>query len=130
MQRRTFLASAATFTLAAITALPVLAAKTTMKGKFRGDSNHVTTGGVTVEMSPDTAVITLESNFEFDGAPDPRVAFGKNGKFTRGTDFAPLKKNSGKQTYNVPANIDAREYDTVVIWCRRFSVPLGHARLS
>ena len=123
MQRRQFLASAAILTAGAAFSFPAFAGN--KSGSFKGDSNHVTKGKVTVS----DGKIILEDSFWFDGAPDPRVALGKGGKFTAGTDFAVLKKNAGKQTYAIPANLKDSDFDTVVIWCRKFSVPLGHAKL-
>ncbi len=127
MNRRAFMISSAAATAAfvggATLSLPAFAGA--KSGKFKGDSNHVTKGAVSVSGGK----IVLESSFWFDGAPDPRVALGKNGKFTAGTDFAVLKKNTGKQTYTIPANLRDSGFDTVVIWCRKFSVPLGHAKL-
>ncbi|MEM7507446.1 MAG: DM13 domain-containing protein [Pseudomonadota bacterium] len=99
-------------------------------GTFTGDSNHVTTGGVEVVKGDDGWEIILKSDFTFDGAPDPRVGFGNGGKFVDPTDFEELRANSGEQVYKVPAEIDPESFDTVVIWCRKFSVPLGHALLN
>lgn len=124
MNRRSFIASTVALAFTPALSLPAFAAG--RKGKFKGQKGHITTGGVTVQ----NGKITLESSFSFDGAPDPRVAFGKSGKFSKGTDFAVLKKNKGKQTYAVPANLNADDYDTVVIWCRKFSVPLGYAKIK
>lgn len=124
MNRRAFLISSAAFAAGATLSIPAFAGSKT--GTFKGDSDHVTKGAVSVAGGK----IVLEDSFWFDGAPDPRVALGKNGKFTEGTDFAVLKKNTGKQTYTIPANLKDSGYDTVVIWCRKFSVPLGHAKLN
>ncbi len=124
MNRRTFIASTAALALAPALSLPAFAAGRT--GKFKGQKGHVTKGAVTVK----DGKIILESSFWFDGAPDPRVGFGKGGKYSKNTDFAVLKKNTGKQTYKVPSNLNADDYDTVVIWCRKFSVPLGYAKIK
>ncbi|GMG81671.1 hypothetical protein LNKW23_08840 [Paralimibaculum aggregatum] len=99
-------------------------------GSFTGQSSHVTSGSVEVVETDAGWEIRLGADFSFDGAPDPRVAFGKGGKFADGTDFEPLRQNSGAQVYAVPAGIDPAEFDTVVIWCRKFSVPLGYAALE
>ncbi|MEM9147907.1 MAG: DM13 domain-containing protein [Pseudomonadota bacterium] len=99
-------------------------------GTFTGQSNHETRGAVTVVKAQGGWEIHLEDSFWFDGAPDPRVAFGTDGKFAKGTDFEPLRENAGKQVYKVPAGIDPESFDTVVIWCRKFSVPLGYAKLN
>ena len=124
MDRRTFLVSSCAIATTSAFALPALAGS--KSGTFTGDSNHVTKGNVTVKGGK----IVLEDSFWFDGAPDPRVGLGKGGKYIAGTDFAVLKKNAGKQTYAIPANLGNKDFDTVVIWCRKFSVPLGHAKLN
>jgi len=109
MNRRTFIASTAALAIAPAFSMPAFAAGRT--GKFKGQKGHITTGGVTVK----DGKIILESNFSFDGAPDPRVSFGKGGTYSKNTDFAVLKKNNGKQTYKIPSNLNADDYDTVVI---------------
>lgn len=124
MDRRTFIVSTVAVAAGATFTMPAFAGG--KSGSFTGDSNHVTKGNVTVK----NGKIILEDSFWFDGAPDPRVALGKSGKFTKGTDFAVLKKNAGKQTYSIPANLKDSDFDTVVIWCRKFSVPLGHAKIK
>ncbi|MFT4728022.1 MAG: hypothetical protein ACI9UN_002528 [Granulosicoccus sp.] len=43
-------------------------------------SNHETSGTVTLVKVSDSYVIELGADFEFDGAPDPKVAFGKDGR--------------------------------------------------
>lgn len=99
-------------------------------GEFTGASNHVTTGTVEVVKTDDGYEIHLKDNFTFDGAPDPRIGFGKNGKFVDATDFEPLASDTGAQVYKVPAGIDPGEFTDVFVWCRKFSVPLGVATLN
>ena len=99
-------------------------------GAFTGLSNHVTKGAVKVVKADDGYEIRLEGDFWFDGAPDPRVGFGKDGKFVDATDFEVLRSNTGEQVYKVPAGIDPSDFTDVFIWCRRFSVPLGVAALN
>ena len=100
------------------------------KGTFTGLSNHVTKGGVEVVETAEGWEIRLSESFWFDGAPDPRVGFGKDGSFVDPTDFEPLRANSGAQVYRVPADIDPGQFDEVYIWCRKFSVPLGVAKID
>ena len=45
-------------------------------------------------------------------------------------DLGKLKGNRGEQNYEIPADVDLDVYDTVLIWCVRFSSPFGEARLS
>ncbi len=99
------------------------------RGSFQGASGHVTLGGVTVEKTAEGYVLVLEDDFSFDGAPDPQLGLGKGG-YDGSTRFSKLKSNSGKQSYTLPAGIDASQYDEVWVWCEKFSVPLGVAKLN
>ena len=99
-------------------------------GSFTGLSNHVTKGEVSVVKTDVGWEIHLKDSFWFDGAPDPRVGFGKNGKFVDPTDFEPLRNNAGAQIYKVPTDINPEDFDEVYIWCRKFSVPLGVASIE
>lgn len=99
-------------------------------GSFTGASNHITTGTVEIVKTADGYEIHLKDNFTFDGAPDPRVGFGKDGKFVDATDFEVLAANSGAQVYKVPANLNPADFTEVFVWCRQYSVPLGYASLN
>lgn len=116
-----------------ITALATFSAlaDTTQQSTFTGKSDHITTGGVTIVKNADgTATVTLEDDFSLDGAPDPRVAFGKDGAYVPAGDLGELKKLNGKQVYTVPASVNIDDYNEIYIWCLKFSVPLGVAPLS
>jgi hypothetical protein len=76
------------------------------------------------------AVVILDKNFSLDGAPDPRVGFGKNGQYDAASDVGKLGNHKGLQAFVVPAGVDVSKYDEVYIWCRKFSVPLGVAALN
>ena len=95
--RRTFLATSAAFAAAAL-ATPVFAGGHGRIGEFTGKSNHVTTGRAEVVNQNGKQTVELLSDFEFDGAPDPKVALGNNG-YDASTLMGPLKANSGKQVY-------------------------------
>lgn len=99
-------------------------------GDFKGLSNHVTKGNVEVVKTDGGWEIHLKESFWFDGAPDPRVGFGKDGKFVDPTDFEVLRVNAGAQVYKVPADINPEDFNEVYIWCRKFSVPLGVAAIN
>ncbi len=98
-------------------------------GAFRGQSGHVASGGVRVVKTAKGAVVVLEPDFKFDGAPDPKLGFGNNG-YVESTQFSILKSNSGQQTYDIPAAIDPADYTEVWVWCEKYSVPLGVATLE
>lgn len=123
MNRRHFLQ--VTLGATAATALPAFAGGHGRLGTFTGASNHVTTG--TAELLKDS--VQLLNDFTFDGAPDPKVALGKNG-YDPKTLMGPLKKNRGASSYQLPAGINPDDYNEVWIWCERFNVPLGVAKLG
>jgi hypothetical protein len=99
-------------------------------GDFTGVNGHEATGQVEVVKTADGWELHLKDDFTFDGAPDPWVGFGTAGKFVPQTDFYRLRSNTGGQVYKVPADIDPAAYDEVYIWCRRYSVALGVARIG
>jgi len=102
-----------------------------VSGTFTGKSDHITTGGVTiVKTANGGAVVILDSNFSLDGAPDPRVALGKDGKYADETDLGILIKNDGLQVYAIPAHVNVDDYNEVYIWCKKFAVPLGVASVK
>ncbi|MEM9550147.1 MAG: DM13 domain-containing protein [Pseudomonadota bacterium] len=126
LDRRTFLFTAAA-TAGATMAAPALADPS---GQFTGATGHVTKGRATLSGAAGAQTVVLQDDFWFDGAPDPRVGLGRNGKFDPDTDLGELRKNTGGQTYSVPAGLDLSRHNEIYIWCRKFSVPLGVAKLN
>ncbi|MGR3616119.1 MAG: DM13 domain-containing protein [Paracoccaceae bacterium] len=98
-------------------------------GHFTGASDHITTGVVSIVKKGDGYVVKLGDDFSLDGAPDPRVGLGKDGKYDPATDLGALANLTGAQEYTVPAGVDISGHNEVYIWCRKFSVPLGVAKL-
>lgn len=125
--RRTFLIAAGA--LATATALPAFAGGHGRLGTFTGASNHVTSGRAEIAKEGGKHVVHLLDDFFFDGAPDPKVALGKDG-FDKSTLMGKLKNNSGKSSYEIPASIDPSQYNEVWIWCEKFNVPLGVAKIN
>ena len=75
-------------------------------------------------------LVILEDNFKLDGAPDPTLGFAKNGKFVIASEFSPLKSKTGRQIYELPASVDVSSYSEIVVWCHKYAVPLGSAKLN
>ena len=98
-------------------------------GKFQGQSGHATSGEVRVVKTAKGTILVLEPDFKFDGAPDPKLGFGKNG-YVKATQFSALKSNSGEQIYEIPTAIDPADYTELWVWCEKYSVPLGVATLE
>ena len=98
-------------------------------GAFSGQSGHAASGGVRVVKTGTGIAVVLGPDFKFDGAPDPKLGFGRNG-YVESTQFSALRSNSGEQTYEIPAAIDPADYTEVWVWCEKYAVPLGVANLE
>ncbi len=99
-------------------------------GTFKGASGYSTSGSVTVVKTSDGIQVVLGEDFKFSGAPDARVGFGKNGKYDSKSHLELLRSNKGRQVYAVPASLDIDGYNEIYIWCKRFGVPLGVAKIK
>ena len=113
-------------------ALPAFAASPSLaaSGTFKGAKGHTTSGSVTVTEQGGKLVIKLGSNFNLDGAPDPYVSLGNGSRPVKGGTAGVLAKNKGAGTYSVPATAVTKAAREVVIWCKKYAVPLGVAKLK
>ena len=99
-------------------------------GSFRGASGHVTKGSVSVSKSGGKLVIQLGSNFSLDRAPDPYVALGNGSRPMKGGIAGKLRSLKGAQSYSIGVTQARSNASHVVLWCKRYGVPLGIARLK
>ncbi len=130
MKRKTLALAVAI--LGAILVAPVAASageEVLASGAFRGKGGHAASGGVSVVKTETGIRVVLGGDFKFDGAPDPKLGFGKDG-YVKATQFSVLKSNTGEQTYEIPAALDPADYNEVWVWCEQYSVPLGVANLE
>ena len=70
--------------------------------------------------------------FKTDNGPDVNVYLVNSsaGGVDDFIDLGDLKGNIGDQNYEIPPEADLDVYDTVLIWCVRFSSPFGEATLA
>ena len=61
-----------------------------------------------------------------DRVPDGRVYLAHNADYENGVELGRLTQFTGTVTYPVPSEINPRDYNSVVIWCKRFDVEIGH----
>lgn len=135
MNRRNFLGTAGMVGAAAVlgttTAATAGSMKTVASGSFTGLSNHETSGGVKVYKKDGQYFVELGSDFSLDGGPDPRVGFGKGGKYLGQKGYLGALQNlKGKQVYAVPKPWGVSGFDQVYIWCEVAGVPLGVADIK
>ncbi len=124
MHRRRFLISTAT--AATAVALPALAGGHGRLGAFTGVNGHTTSGRAEIAGS----TVNLLADFIFDGAPDPKVALGRDGTYDPATLMGALQSNTGASSYTAPAGIDTASYNEVWIWCEQYDVGLAVAPIG
>jgi hypothetical protein len=74
-------------------------------------------------------VLRLEDLVVTNG-PDLYVYLSTDKSASDFMNLGRLKANIGNQNYLIPVGTDLSKYDTVLIWCRAFSVLFGSADLK
>lgn len=80
----------------------------------------------TSEMGPDLHVI-LHRSEDVIGSTNPPAYPLKEGDYVI---LGRLEKFNGAQRYSIPENINLADYQSAVIWCRKFNATFGAAKLS
>jgi hypothetical protein len=117
-------------------ALPAATAiRTLTVGTFRS-YEHSTSGRARVIATAEGRRYVRFEGFETSNGPALKVylsaapATGPGDGFDdRFVDLGDLKGNIGSQNYAIPAGVRLERYRSVVVWCRRFSVPFAAAPL-
>lgn len=109
------------------------------QGSFvRLDPLHWARGNALIYALPDDSTVLRLENFRAANGPDLRVMLSANpaprnptslNEGSLALDLGRLKGNVGNQNYGIPAGIDPRLYNSVVIYCRRFNVVFSTATL-
>jgi hypothetical protein len=97
------------------------------RGRLRG-IDHTASGTAEV-IEDDGDVVVQLRDFEVQPGPDYRLYLADGERPDGGRELGALKGTSGNQRYDVERRADARRFDTVLIWCRAFSVPVAAASL-
>jgi hypothetical protein len=108
-------------------------------GRLHGEA-HQTSGRATVYKAADGTEYLRLSDFSTSNGPDVHVVLGRSDdanlkqEIVKGPldniELGDLKGNQGDQNYDVPASVDLRQYDAVVIYCERFHAVFGVAKLD
>lgn len=98
-------------------------------GPLRGVDHRASGAAALYRLSDGTAFVRLE-DIDVQNGPD-YVLYLVPGTDRRapgaGVELGSLKGNQGTQNYAVPAGVDIRAPQTVLIWCRAFAVPVANA---
>lgn len=108
------------------------AALTIPMGNFVGvgDGIHDAQGDVLIIESNDGSRFLRFENFKATNGPDLFVYLATDKTANDFVNLGMLKGNIGNQNYMIPPGADLSNYDTVLIWCKQFSVLFGSANLS
>jgi hypothetical protein len=106
-------------------------------GGFESRNRYTVTGEATVyELEDGSRTLRLEP-FESTNGPDLYVylttadhAHDDDALAADFVDLGDLRGNIGSQNYPIPDDVDLDAYDTVVIWCERFTAAFGAADLA
>jgi Electron transfer DM13 len=97
-----------------------------------GDGIHNAEGIAKViplqEDGTSSSILRLE-NLRVTNGPDLYVYLATDKSASDFVNVGKLKANNGNQNYDIPVGTDLTKYDTVLIWCRPFSVLFGSAEL-
>ncbi len=108
-------------------------------GSFSGvDGVHQAKGAVTMVQMPDGSVQLQFADFEVTNGPDLKIWLISHPKPDSATDvksseqlkLGPLKGNIGNQFYTLPADSNAADFHSVVVYCQQFSFMFASAPLS
>jgi hypothetical protein len=94
-----------------------------------GDGIHDASGLAKVIPVDGSNVLRLEDFMSTNG-PDLYVYLSTDKQASDFIDLGRLKGNIGNQNYDIPTGTDLSKYDTVLIWCKQFSVLFGSAELA
>jgi hypothetical protein len=111
----------------------IITASTLRTGSFVGvgDGIHNAEGEAKVIpfKNENSNILRLE-NLRVTNGPDLYVYLATDKTASDFVNVGKLKANNGNQNYDIPAGTDLTNYDTVLIWCRPFSILFGSAELS
>ena len=94
------------------------------------DGIHNAEGMTKVIRIDDASMILRLENFRATNGPDLYVYLATDNSASDFVDLGRLKGNIGNQNYDIPEGTDFSKYDTVLIWCKAFSVLFGSAKLE
>lgn len=112
-------------------------------GSFQ-KAEHDTTGTFAIHKQGDQTMLHLSEDFATNpGAPDLYVAIGATANPIADKEpptypldegeyvtLAELTSATGAQAYDIPADIDLSEDNSVIIWCKQFNATMSYAPLE
>lgn len=98
-----------------------------MTAMLTGAKDHHASGTVEIAKDKMGKSVLVLTDLNVDKVPDGRVYLAKDGDYTKGVELGKLKQFSGKVEFAIAAGVNPGDYNSVVIWCKKFSVEIGRA---
>jgi hypothetical protein len=94
-----------------------------------------TSGSVSIAKEDGKNYLILGQDFKTENGPDLFVVLHRslppqNYDAKEYIDLGKLQSISGSQKYEIPADVNPKEFKSAVIWCRKFNVTFGYAALA
>lgn len=97
------------------------------KAMLKGSDGHHAAGTVTFGTGMNDKAMLILSNIKVDKIPDGYVYLTKDADRMHGVVLGELKQFSGTVSFDLPAGVMVEDYDSVVIWCKKFNMEIGRA---
>ena len=100
------------------------------------EQDHPTNGIAKIVNVNGKRYLEFDKAFTTARGPKVRVVLHRNNtvpvnlKAENYVTIAQLKKFDGAQRYEIPANLDLNDFESVAIWCEEFNVTFGYASLQ
>jgi hypothetical protein len=92
-----------------------------------GSDGHQAAGKVSFGKGMNSSHKLILSDIKVDKVPDGYVYLSKGGDWMHGVQVGMLKQFTGTVSFDLHASVNPEDYDTVVIWCKKFNVEIGRA---
>jgi Electron transfer DM13 len=102
------------------------------EGKLEGAEGHRASGTVHIMVAGQKRQLHLTPDFSVEEGPDVYVTLTNGPKPVEGASLqiAKLTRFSGEQSFDLPAGADPGRYSHLVLWCKKYSVAMGVAKLT
>ncbi len=100
-----------------------------MHGMLTGSKDHPASGKVALGKDMKGHASLTLSDIRIDKVPDGYVYLAKGGDWRKGVELGMLKQFTGTVSFELPMGVNADDYDSVIIWCKKFNVEIARATL-
>lgn len=100
------------------------------------EQDHPTNGMAKIIKVNGKRYLEFDKAFTTARGPKVKVVLHRNNtvpvnlKASNYITLASLKNFDGAQRYEIPANLDLKDFQSVAIWCEQFNVTFGYANLQ